>query len=57
MHPQEGEILYERKNGLELEGLGSGLASVYLLTVVLGMSAIVSLSFMLWRKNSCLMVL
>lgn len=50
-HPQEGGILHERKKGLELEGLGWGLASVFLLTVVLGMSASESLSFMRWGKK------
>lgn len=51
MHPQEGGILREMNNGLELEDLDSDSTSVHLLMVALAMSAILSLCVLLWGKK------
>lgn len=54
MHPQEGEALHEMKNGLELEDLDSDPPSVHLLTAVLTVTAILSLSVLLWGEKNLL---
>lgn len=51
MHPQEGKALHEMKNGPEPEDRDSDPPSVHLLTVVVAVSAILSLSVLLWGKS------